>query len=91
MLQEPVPCSRGLCKHYRGVAQLDGTEASEVDVCSAFPKGIPPEIATGVNLHTEPYPGDNGIQYAKGSPEEIATSITAYQREHAVTAEEPSP
>lgn len=65
MLLEPIPCSKGNCKHYRGVIQPDGTEATEVDVCSAFPQGIPAEITTGRNMHTEPYPGDNGIRYKR--------------------------
>lgn len=67
MLREPVPCSKGRCRHYRGVAQPDGTEATERDVCAAFPGGIPLEIVTGRNMHTEPYPGDKGMQY---EPEE---------------------
>ena len=31
--------------------------------CSAFPEGIPAHVLTGDVLHTEPYPGDNGIQF----------------------------
>jgi hypothetical protein len=68
MLREPIPCSVKSCKHYRGISQPDGTERTEVDVCSAFPSGIPEVITLGKNLHTEPYPGDNGIQYERGEP-----------------------
>jgi hypothetical protein len=63
MLREPVPCSKKGCKHYRGVAQPDGTEATEADVCAAFPDGIPAEIALGLNMHTAPFPGDHGVRY----------------------------
>jgi hypothetical protein len=41
-----------MCKHY-----------TEEMNCSAFPDGIPEEIATGGDKHTTPYPGDNGIQF----------------------------
>lgn len=32
-------------------------------VCTAFSTGIPREIYRGENDHTEPYPGDRGIQF----------------------------
>ena len=66
MLKEPIPCSKLKCRHYHGVTQPDGTEATEVDICTAFPKGIPVEIAQGKNMHVDPYPGDHGIQYERG-------------------------
>lgn len=65
MLVEPVPCSKKSCRHYRGVEQPDGTEATERHVCAAFPGGIPTPIVLGVNLHTKPYPGDRGIRYER--------------------------
>lgn len=40
MLMPPICYTRG-CKHYRGISQPDGTEATEVYVCEAFPDGIP--------------------------------------------------
>jgi hypothetical protein len=61
-LLEPK-CWTRRCKHFRGVKQADGTEATEVNYCEAFPDGIPDEIAYGDNPHTEPYVGDRGIQF----------------------------
>ena len=53
------------CKHFNGISQPDGTEESEVNVCAAFPDGIPDDIAYGDNLHLEEVPGDNGIVYER--------------------------
>ncbi len=33
--------------------------------CTAFPEAIPGDILTGEIKHTEPYSGDNGIQFEK--------------------------
>lgn len=33
--------------------------------CSAFPNGIPVKILKGDFNHTQPFPGDNGLQYVK--------------------------
>jgi len=65
MLEAPR-CYERKCKHYKGVAQPDGTEISERYVCDAFPNGIPSAIALGNNLHLVPVPGDNGITYEQG-------------------------
>lgn len=63
MMHEPN-CRKRQCKHFIGIEQPDeGDESSERVVCSAFPDGIPDEIAYGNNPHTEPVKGDHGIQY----------------------------
>lgn len=45
------------CTHLNGVKGDRWT-------CSAFPNGIPYEIATEQHNHQTPFPGDNGIQFA---------------------------
>lgn len=75
MLAEPVPCSQKGCRHYRGVEQPDGTEATERHACAAFPGGIPGEIVTGKNMHTAPYPGDHGVRFEPaGSSKDAAAA-----------------
>jgi hypothetical protein len=65
MLAEPKCYTRG-CVYFSGVKQPDGTEMSEFVYCTAFPDGIPEEIAYGNNKHTEPYPGQkNKIVFKK--------------------------
>ena len=58
MLAEPT-CWTRECKHYIGVIQPDGTEQTETNSCSAFPKGIPAEIAYGNNRHLKPLKDQN--------------------------------
>jgi len=64
MIQEPR-CYERRCKHFIGVKQDRENEETERVVCSAFPDGIPSEIAYGKNLHLKPVEGDNGIQFEK--------------------------
>jgi hypothetical protein len=66
MLQEPR-CSKRKCAHFIGPHQPDGTEESEVNICRAFPDGIPPAIAYGDDLHLKPVEGDHGIQFEEAS------------------------
>lgn len=42
------------CKHF--------IETGEY-ICNAFPEGVPEEILYNRYIHTEPYEGDNGIQF----------------------------
>ncbi len=54
------------CKHFRPDDEAFDEKALETHFyCAAFPdrSGIPFEIISGGVPHTEPYPGDNGIQY----------------------------
>jgi hypothetical protein len=70
MLLDPK-CYTRKCKHFIGVKQdkdKDGEydEATERNVCKAFPDGIPSEIAYGNDPHTKVFPGqDNKIIYSK--------------------------
>ncbi len=65
MILEPRCRKRG-CRHFDGVIQPDGTEVTEMVVCTAFPNGIPDEIAYGANLHLEPLPNQgNDIVFEK--------------------------
>jgi hypothetical protein len=63
----PVKCAERGCRHFRGFWQSDGTEGTEVAVCKAFPRGIPPDIAFGDNPHTTPVQGDHGVRFAEGN------------------------
>lgn len=57
-------CFKRECKHYIGVIQPDGTELTETNICKAFPKSIPREIAYGPHKHTRPLPEqDNKIVF----------------------------
>lgn len=64
MFDEPR-CSKRRCKHYEGIAQPDGTEQTERNVCEAFSEKIPDVIAYGDNKHLVPFEGDHGVQYEK--------------------------
>ena len=65
MLLEPN-CYKRKCINYTGVSQPDGTERTEVNVCEAFPKGIPNLIAYGEHPHLTKFKGQtNDILYEK--------------------------
>jgi len=48
------PCAS--CKHFNN-------DNPYAETCAAFRGGIPKEILFDGNQHTEPFEGDNGIQY----------------------------
>lgn len=50
MIAEPE-CSKRKCLYFLGVFQKDGDEVTEVVYCTAFPEGIPDEIAYGDDKH----------------------------------------
>lgn len=65
MMAEPK-CFKRHCMYYKGVAQPDGTEMTEVNVCEAFPQGIPDDIAYGPNRHLRVQPNQgNNIVFKK--------------------------
>ena len=67
MLHESKCYSRK-CRYYQGILQPDDTEQTEVVYCSAFPEGIPQEIAYGSNKHLEPCCGqENEVVYEKAT------------------------
>ena len=45
-------------------------EPEAIDICEAFPYGIPMEIVDGNNDHRDPFVGDNGLQYTRMKPGE---------------------
>ena len=62
MLAEPR-CFTRRCRWYEGVRWLDATlgEASETNVCPAFPEGIPDTIAYGDDPHLTVHPLQVGL------------------------------
>jgi len=66
MLLSPK-CYERKCKYYLGIIQPDGTEATEVNNCEAFPDGIPKDIAYGNNKHLKVLSNQkNDIIYEEG-------------------------
>ena len=58
-------CFKRSCKHFLGVySPNEDEEMGQVVNCTAFPKGIPDEIAYGINKHLVRHPDqDNDIVY----------------------------
>jgi hypothetical protein len=54
-----IPVFSPVCSGCRHLKEMYKTRR-----CAAFPNGIPPEIWLGQNDHRQPYPGDQGIQFA---------------------------
>jgi hypothetical protein len=68
MLPEANCYQRG-CRHFLGVRSgpEDAIEMGQRYVCSAYPDGIPSEIAYGEDKHLTPRPGQvDGIVFEKG-------------------------
>jgi hypothetical protein len=57
-------CYKRNCKYFTGIAHGDD-ELKQVPICTAFPDGIPDDIAYGSNLHLQSAEGDHGIKYEK--------------------------
>ena len=60
-------CFARQCKHFLGFVNPEGDEEDgEIVNCSAFPEGIPDEIAFGSDTHAEKHPDqDNDIVYER--------------------------
>jgi hypothetical protein len=57
-----IACQRRKCKW---LFPPEGPPEDAHFVCMAFPAGIPRVIRDGENLHTRPYPGDDGYRYER--------------------------
>jgi hypothetical protein len=67
MLAEPN-CHKRKCVHFEGVNSPTGDEVGQYVYCTAFPRGIPWEIAYGGNPHDRVQPGQVGDYiYEKGA------------------------
>jgi hypothetical protein len=51
-----------MCKHYRGIMESNNPEGSGKHICTAFPNGIPGEILSGRNEHSQSMLGQNSIE-----------------------------
>lgn len=62
-------CFERECKHFIGPPKEDKNKDKKIEgiqvlTCTAFPEGIPTEIAYGTNKHLVPFPGqENNIVY----------------------------
>lgn len=67
-------CWKRKCIHLQGIRQNDMEEETERPYCTAFPNGIPDEIAYGDNLHLQRFPGQFGNDvYVKRSDQKEGT------------------
>ena len=62
------------CKWYQGLSSYEYGDIS----CTAFPKGIPIEILTGIHDHRFPFSGDKGITWEKES-DDVLDALPTYR------------
>lgn len=80
MLPEPM-CFKRRCKHYESVKYFGDGEETERIICTAFPRGIPNEIAYEGNIHDKPLENQgNEIVFEKENDDDFFERLSKLNR-----------